>query len=70
MEKEKNVVKAKIILEGKYLNGMKIEGKGYNNSGDIIFKLKEGKGEEYYSNGKLKFRGEYINNYKMEWERL
>ena len=32
---------------------MKIEGKGYNNSGDIIFKLKEGKGEEYYSNGKL-----------------
>ena len=60
--KGKEYFEGKKIFEGKYLNGMKIEGKGYNNSGDIIFKLKERKGEEYYSNGKLKFRGEYINH--------
>ena len=49
-------------FKGEYLNGRKLEGKGYNLKGDLIFKLgKNGKGKEYYINGNLKYKGEYIN---------
>ena len=41
--KGKEYIDGKKIFEGKYLNGIKIEGKGYNKFGDIIFKLKDGK---------------------------
>ena len=60
MEKEQNILKVK-IFEGKYLSGIKIEGKGFNKNKDIIFEFKDGKGKEYYSNGKLKFEGKYFD---------
>ena len=41
---------------------MKIEGKGYNENGDLILKLdKNGIAKEYYKNSKIKFEGEYFN---------
>ena len=53
----------KLKFEGEYLYGRKLTGKGYNDSTDIIYELKDGKGEikEYYDNGKLEFEGEYLN---------
>ncbi len=52
-------------FDGEYLNGYKIEGKGYNDKGKLIFELeRNGKGKEYYDNGNLKFEGEYLNEKK------
>ena len=52
----------KIKFEGVYLNGKKIEGKGYNYEGEIFLVIeKSGKGKEYYDNKILKFEGEYLN---------
>lgn len=50
--------------EGKYLNGKYSNGKLYYGNGDYYigpFKngKKEGKGEEYYKNGKLKYKGKF-----------
>ena len=40
-------------FKGIYLNGIKIEGKGYNKLGKLILKIeREGKGKEFYNNGK------------------
>ena len=52
-----------LIFEGEYLNGKRWNGKGYNKSNDIIYVLKNGKGniKEYNDEGKLKFEGEYLN---------
>ena len=51
------------MFEGEYLNEKRRNGKGYNIDGIIDIEIKEGngKGKEYYSNGVLKFEGEYIN---------
>ena len=38
-------------------NGME----GYDENGNIIYELKNGKGKEYNYNGNLIFEGEYIN---------
>ena len=47
---------------GEFIEGKKIEGKGYNNEGNLVFLLhKNGKGEEFYENGSIQFNGEYIN---------
>ena len=52
----------KLKFEGEYLNGKKIQGKGYNEQGDLILKLyKNGKGEEFYDNGEYQFEGYYLN---------
>ena len=56
--------KGKLIFEGEYLNGKKWNGKGYDNQGNPIFEIKNGKGDvrEYnWSSGKLVFEGEYLN---------
>ena len=38
----------KIIFEGEYLNGKRIEGKGYNKNGNVILKIrKNGKGKNF-----------------------
>ena len=51
-----------IKFEGEYSNGYKIEGKGYNYFGKIIFELeRNGKGKEYDIIGKLKYEGEFLN---------
>ena len=53
----------KLIFEGEHLNGKKWNGKGYDNEGNVIYELTEGKGsvKEYYENGNLKYEGEYLN---------
>ena len=50
--------------EGKFLNGFKWEGKGFNMlTGDVLYELKDGKGFiiEYDFSGKLLYEGENIN---------
>ena len=50
----------KKIFEGKYLNGKRWNGNGYNINGNIEFQIKEGKGniKEYNDYGNLEFEGE------------
>ena len=49
-------------FKGKYINGKKIYGKGYNLKKNLILKIeKNGKGKEFYNNGKFLFEGEYLN---------
>ena len=54
------------LFEGKYIDEEKWEGKGYDNYNNIIYELKHGKGsvENYYNDGRLKFKGEYLNGFK------
>ena len=56
----------KIKFEGKYLNGRKWNGKGYDKDGNVIYELIKGNGKvkKYYNNGSLKFEGEYRNGFK------
>ena len=55
--------KGKLIFEGEYLNGKKWNGKGYDNLGNIVYELKDGKGlvKEYSYYLRLDFEGEYLN---------
>ena len=46
----------KLKFEGKYLNGYKLKGKGYDEKGNKILKIKSnGKGKEFYDNVKNQF---------------
>jgi len=56
----------KIIFEGEYKNGLRWNGKGYDNNNNVVYELKNGNGyvKEYYSNGKLEFEVEYLNGNK------
>ena len=48
---------------GEFIEGKKVEGKGYNNEGNLVFILyKNGKGGEFYNNGRVRFEGEYFND--------
>jgi len=49
--------------EGEYYKEIKWTGKGYDEKGNIIYELNNGKGrmKEYGCGGKLKFEGEYLN---------
>ena len=49
-------------FEGKYLNGKKWNGKGYNNFNEFAYELNNGKGfiKEYDYEGQLIFEGEYL----------
>ena len=60
--KEYNENDNSIKFEGKYLNGKRYEGIGYDNNGNVVMKIEKGKIKEYYKNGKLQFKGEYYNN--------
>ena len=55
-----------IFFEGEYKNGLRWNGKGYDNKNNIIYELKNGNGyvKEYNYKGKLKFEGEYLNGKK------
>ena len=51
-------------FEGIYLNGVKWSGKGFDDKGNEVYKIKEGKGyyKEYnFFNGNLIYEGEYLN---------
>ena len=52
-----------ILFEGDYINGKKWKGKGYDPEGEILYELKEGKGDiiEYNIKGKKLYIGEYLN---------
>ena len=62
-------------INNNIINELK-EGKGYlklYNKNNILLKecefingLQNGKGKEYYDNGKLEFEGEFLNEKKME----
>ncbi len=53
-------------FKGKYLNGYRIEGKGYFYNGDMFLKLeKDGIGMEFYEENKIIFKGEYFKG--MRW---
>ena len=49
--------------EGEFRYDKKWNGKGYDENGNLIYELINGNGKvkEYYSDGKLKFEGEYLN---------
>ena len=62
--KGKKYKNGKLRFEGEYLNNIKFIGNGYDNDGNIIYKLDNkinGKGKEYNDDGDLKFEGEYLN---------
>ena len=64
--KEYNSYNDKLIFEGEYLNGKKFTGKGYDKNGNMIYEIKNGKGniKTYYDNGKLKVEREHLNGEK------
>ena len=53
----------KLRFEGKYLNGRKWNGKGYNINSNMEYEIKGGNGyiKEYYDNGNLKYEGVYFS---------
>ena len=55
--------KNKIKFKGYYINGIRWNGKGYDENGNISYELKNGDGKvkEYNDNGELLFEGEYLN---------
>ena len=52
-----------IKFEGEFLNGKKWNGKGYDEDGNIIYEIKDGKGilKEYNGDNVLIYEGEYLN---------
>ena len=51
-------------FEGEYLNGNRWNGKGYDHDNNVIYELKDGKGNVKLfddEDGKLIFEGEYLN---------
>ena len=63
MVKGKEYINDRLEYEGEYLYNKKWNGNGYDENGNIIYELINGKGKvkEYYYNGKLIFEGEYLN---------
>ena len=58
-------------FKGEFLNGYKIEGKGYDKNGKLNFVLeRNGKGKFFYENGNIEFEGEYLKGKKMEKESI
>ena len=52
-------------FEGEFLNGYKIEGKGYDCKDRLLFELeRNGIGKEYDYDGNLRFEGEYLKEKK------
>ena len=61
---ERKEFKRNIKFKGEYFEGIKISGSGYDEEGNLILKIENGKGEEYYDNKNLQFKGEYRNGNK------
>ena len=60
--KGKEFKNGKIEYEGFYLLDNKWEGKGYDEQGNVVYQLINGKGKvKEYIFGQLKFEGEYLN---------
>ena len=71
--KEYDILTNKLLFEGEYRNGKRNgKGKEYDGAilkyeGEYLNGKRNGKGKEYYSNGKLKFEGEYLNGKVKEY---
>ena len=51
-----------IIFIGEYYNGLRWNGKVFDENGNIVLELQNGKGiYQYYKNNKLSIKGEYLN---------
>ena len=51
-----------IIFIGEYYNGLRWNGKVFDENGNIVLELQSGKGiYQYYKNNKLSIKGEYLN---------
>ena len=61
--KGKAYIKGRLEFEGEYFFEKKWNGKGFDESGNIIYELINGTGKvkEYYNEGELYFEGEYLN---------
>ena len=66
---KENYYNGKVKFEGIYSFGLKYEGKGYDQDGNLIYELKDGKGniKEISDNTYLKFEGEYPNGRGKEY---
>ena len=53
-------------FEGEYLNGVKINGTGYDKFGNVIYQIKDKQIIEKYINGLIVFKGEYLNGKKYK----
>ena len=58
--------KDRLEFEGEFRNGKKWNGNGYDENGNIIYQLinGKGKGKEYNEYGEFEFEGEYLNGEK------
>ena len=68
--KGKAYINERLEYEGEYLFDRKYNGIGYDQNGNIIYDLKNGRGKvkEYDYYGNLLFEGEYLNGKKkMKW---
>ena len=58
----KEYINQKLEFEGEYVFDKKYEGEGYDEKGNVIYRLKNGNGKvREYKNNKLIFEGEYLN---------
>ena len=59
----------KIIFEGEYSNGKRLNGKGYDGNGNVIYELIGGKGiiKEFHFGDRIKYEGEYLNGKGKEY---
>ena len=59
----KEYINGRLEYEGEYYYNKKWNGKGYDENGNIIYELinGKGKGKEYDKHGNLIFEGEYLN---------
>ena len=64
--KGKEYINGRLEYDGEYLFNRKYNGKGYDENGNIIYKLVNGNGtvREYDITGNLIFDGEYLNGKK------
>ena len=53
-------------FEGKYHKGIKTDGIGYDNLGNMIYEIKDNKVIEIYNNGNFVFKGNYRNGKKWD----
>ena len=75
--KGKMYINEELDFDGEFLYNKKWNGKGYDENGDIIYELINGKGNviEYNNEGGIEYEGEYLNGKRngkgkeLDWNR-